>query len=242
MSNDLSCVVCMCTYNGERYLHEQITTVLSALSQNDKLFISDNGSSDRTLDIIKSFHDPRISLVVNVDFLGPVKNFNFILQAAVKEFPTYDVIVFADQDDVWERNRLEAIRSYHKSYDLVVVNAKVINGESLLIREKWFAVKNPISFIGNFIKFKCLGCVCSFRMDTLKRFLPCDSAPMHDIHFVMLHLFYHRSIFVDQCLISYRRHTDNFSTSGGKSASSFKAKFYNRLYIIIALLRYGFCK
>ena len=242
MKNDLSCIVCMCTYNGEKYLNEQITTVLDALLPNDELLISDNGSSDRTIDIIKSFNDPRISLIVNLDFLGPAQNFNFALQTVVNKFSTYDVVVFADQDDVWEKDRLDAIRDYHRLYDLVVVNAKVIDGENSVIRPKWFGVKNPISFIGNFIKFKCLGCVCSFRMDTLKRYLPCAHAPMHDIHFVMLHLYYHRSIFVDLCLISYRRHSGNFSTSGGKSGSTLTTKIYNRLYIITAVLRYGFRK
>ena len=54
--------VCMATYNGERFIKEQIDSILPQLSQDDELIISDDGSTDRTLEIIASYKDERIKV------------------------------------------------------------------------------------------------------------------------------------------------------------------------------------
>lgn len=54
--------VCMPTYNGSRYIKEQIESILKQLSPNDELIISDDGSQDATLQIIEAFHDRRIKI------------------------------------------------------------------------------------------------------------------------------------------------------------------------------------
>lgn len=56
--------VCMATYNGQKYIKEQITSILEQLGGNDELVISDDQSTDSTLDIIKSFNDERIKVFV----------------------------------------------------------------------------------------------------------------------------------------------------------------------------------
>lgn len=57
--------VCMATYNGEKYIKEQIDSILCQLSENDELIISDDRSKDRTIDIIKSYNDSRIKLYIH---------------------------------------------------------------------------------------------------------------------------------------------------------------------------------
>lgn len=57
--------VCMATYNGAEYINEQIYSILKQLSFQDELIISDDGSTDNTIDIIKNIHDNRISLFKN---------------------------------------------------------------------------------------------------------------------------------------------------------------------------------
>ena len=54
--------VCMATYNGERFIKEQIDSILPQLSEDDELIISDDGSTDRTLEIIASYKDKRIKV------------------------------------------------------------------------------------------------------------------------------------------------------------------------------------
>ena len=58
--------VCIATYNGEKYIGEQIASILKQLNANDEVIISDDGSTDATLSIIKTFQDPRIRVI-----LGP---------------------------------------------------------------------------------------------------------------------------------------------------------------------------
>jgi len=55
--------VAMATYNGEKYIYEQVKTVLKNLTENDELIISDDGSTDRTLDLIREINDRRIKII-----------------------------------------------------------------------------------------------------------------------------------------------------------------------------------
>ena len=57
--------VCLATFNGEKYLQQQIESILIQLGDNDELIISDDGSSDQTLNIIESFSDKRIHIFQN---------------------------------------------------------------------------------------------------------------------------------------------------------------------------------
>lgn len=55
--------VAMATYNGEKYIYEQVKTILNNLDENDELIISDDGSTDRTLEIVKEIKDSRIKII-----------------------------------------------------------------------------------------------------------------------------------------------------------------------------------
>jgi len=84
----------MATFNGERYLKEQLDSILSQLGDEDELIISDDGSSDKTLEIIHAYKDKRIRFFHNRR-KGIANNFENALSRARGEF-----IFLADQDDV----------------------------------------------------------------------------------------------------------------------------------------------
>ena len=67
--------VCLATYNGEKYLREQVASILPQLSEHDELVISDDGSTDRTIEILRSFHDSRLKLYNNDFRHGVAGNF-----------------------------------------------------------------------------------------------------------------------------------------------------------------------
>ena len=68
--------VCMATYNGERYIREQMESILKQLGEDDEVIVSDDGSKDHTLDIVRSFGDARIKIFENHGEHGYTKNFD----------------------------------------------------------------------------------------------------------------------------------------------------------------------
>ena len=68
--------VCIATYNGEKFIKEQLDSILHQLSDGDEIIISDDSSTDATLDIIKKYLDKRIVIIDNQKFHSPVYNFD----------------------------------------------------------------------------------------------------------------------------------------------------------------------
>ena len=66
--------VCMGTYNGEKYIREQIQSILSQLNENDEIIISDDSSTDQTISIIEEFEDLRIKLFESNTYRSPIYN------------------------------------------------------------------------------------------------------------------------------------------------------------------------
>lgn len=98
--------ILLATYNGEKYLAAQINSILSQSYKNWKLLIHDDGSHDKSLDILKSYVDrypDKIELIEDGISTGSAKNnFNFLLSLSKAPY-----VAFCDQDDVWLENRLE---------------------------------------------------------------------------------------------------------------------------------------
>lgn len=98
-------IVLMATYNGEKYLSEQIDSIVNQTHTNWELWIRDDCSQDSTLDIIKKYTaiDSRIRLYSdNLKNLGPVRNFGTLLENV--QFEQY--VMFSDQDDVWMSSKI----------------------------------------------------------------------------------------------------------------------------------------
>ncbi|OUC60285.1 glycosyltransferase [Acinetobacter seifertii] len=80
MSN-IKISVCMATYNGEKYIKEQLVSILKQISETDEVIISDDSSVDNTLNIIKSINDSRVKVYRNC-FRNVIKNFEFSISKA----------------------------------------------------------------------------------------------------------------------------------------------------------------
>ena len=87
--------VCMASYNGEKYIKEQLESILPQLGEDDDLIISDDGSKDNTYEIIRQFGDKRIKYIMNTGKHGSTYNFQNALKNA-----DADIYFLADQDDV----------------------------------------------------------------------------------------------------------------------------------------------
>ena len=92
------------TYNVQAYIEQAIQSALDQTVQNIEIIVTDDASTDNTVQIIKSMKDPRIHLTINKNNFGPSYSRNLAIQKATGEW-----IALLDGDDWWEKNRLERI-------------------------------------------------------------------------------------------------------------------------------------
>ena len=107
MNNKNTVTVFMSTYNGEKYLEQQIESILHQEHVKVKLFIRDDGSKDNTIKILRKYSKLSNIHVIYGDNIGYAKSFLKIIEN--NEYTSY--YSFSDQDDIWLPNKLhEAIR------------------------------------------------------------------------------------------------------------------------------------
>ncbi|HOF62870.1 MAG TPA: glycosyltransferase [Dermatophilaceae bacterium] len=94
--------VCLATYNGQRYLDEQLRSILDQLGPDDEVIISDDASTDDTLSVARAARDRRVRILDLTDRVGYSKNFERAVSAA-----TGEIIFLSDQDDVWLPGKVE---------------------------------------------------------------------------------------------------------------------------------------
>lgn len=225
--------VCMATYNGEKYIKEQIDSILLQLSNSDELIISDDNSTDNTINIIKQILDSRIKLFFNSE-KGYTSNFENALNKVQG-----DIIFLSDQDDMWLPNKVEVCLKELESYDFVVSDCAMINTNNEIISDSYFGVRSvKKSQLGNLVKFGFLGCCLAFRADILKKALPFPANRRlctHDNWLFLVGAFLFKYKVLDDKLIHYRRHSNNFSTLISKSSLWFKIKY--RVYLCFFLIK-----
>ena len=225
--------VCIPTYNGEKFLKPQIDSVLSQLSQNDEIIVSDDGSSDNTIEILKSYKDRRIKIFKN-SRKGVISNIENALQQSIGEY-----IFLCDQDDVWVENKVSIMIKAMVESDLVVSDCYVTDQNLNIIYEsfykqnnsktnKWLALlKNPY-----------LGCCMAFKRKVLDAALPFPAKmPMHDIWIGNVAAFKSQIKFISDKLIFYRRHGNNTSTASAPTKASLIKQLNYRLPIVSGLFR-----
>lgn len=224
--------VCLASYNGELFIKEQVDSILPQLSENDEIIISDDSSTDKTIQIINSYNDNRIKLYINKNSKSPATNFENALRQAKGDY-----IFLCDQDDVWFPDKVETVMSYFNKYDLIVTDCNVVNGDLELIEESFFrSLNSGTGFWKNFIKNRYLGCCMAFKREVLDYALPFPSAiAMHDIWIGLLVELKGKPFFLNKPLILYRRHDNNASFGGGKSKNSLFYKIKYRTILLIDL-------
>lgn len=229
--------VCMAVYNGEKFIKQQIESILKQLATNDELIISDDGSTDETLRIVNDFRDCRIKLISNTQKHGFIENFENTLCHA-----SGDYIFLSDQDDIWEVNKIERCLYFLQRYDMVVHNALLVNYKGDSLNKNYFdTLHTSNGFLYNFYKTRFLGCSMAFKRKVLVECLPFPkNIVAHDYWIGMYWLFkYHQNVyFSEEVLMRYRRHGGNVSTSSEKSNNSFFYKVLTkRLFLLEAVIK-----
>lgn len=226
--------VCIATYNGERYLREQLDSILPQLSEGDEIVISDDGSTDHTVEIIKSYQSEKIILLENHASKSPVSNFENALRHAKNE-----VIFLADQDDVWENDKVRIMLEHLKSYQLVISDASIIDSEGTMTAASFFKLNGSRpGLLKNLMRNSYIGCTMAFDRTILRHALPFpEETPMHDWWIGLVAELFGKVYFCEMSLVRYRRHADNASASAGRSPNTFIEKLKMRYHLVLNLVR-----
>lgn len=217
--------VCLACYNGEKHIMAQLDSILPQLTLNDEVIISDDGSTDNTINIITSYRDNRIKILYS-NKKNLISNFENALKKA-----TGDIIFLSDQDDIWFKDKVLKYKKYLKKNMLVFSNASMFNGEDVKTSKLFFETKtNKTGILNNLIKVKFLGATLAFKKEVLNRALPFPkNLPMHDIWIGLIAETMGNTFYIDEPLIYYRRHENTASSTGGKSENSIFTKINMRI-------------
>jgi glycosyltransferase involved in cell wall biosynthesis len=226
--------VCMATYNGADYLQPQIDSILSQLADDDELIISDDSSTDATVEIIQKMGDKRIRLLEGNTFRNPIFNFEHALQQASGQ-----IIFLADQDDIWLPDKVKTMTEALTGCDLVVSDCAMIDETGKVVQPSFYAMRRPgPGFWKNFHKNSYLGCCMAFRAQVLEWALPFPkNVPMHDIWLGQVAEMFGKTRFCQEVLVHYRRHGLNVSPELDQSPFSLLQKIRFRFNLIYRLLQ-----
>ena len=226
--------VCIATYNGEKYIKDQLLSILCQIDNYDEIIVSDDSSTDETLNIIRSINDNRIRILDNNKYQSPIYNFENAIKHA-----NGDYIFLSDQDDVWLPDRIKLMKTYLDNYCLVISDCKIVDSLLNVTNESFFKLCNSgKGFWKNLIKNSYIGCCMAFKKDLLKYVLPFPkNLPMHDIWIGLLAELNGDVLFIDTPLLLYRRHGTNASSSGEESKYSLYYKVEYRLLLLLDILK-----
>lgn len=224
----------MATYNGEKYIKEQLSSILDQISENDEIVISDDSSHDNTISIILSFQDKRIVLLKDQMFRSPIYNFENALRHSNGEY-----IILADQDDLWLPGRVERILPLFNDYDLILNDCTIVDEKLLPIHNSFFnIVKAKPGLFRNLTRSSpYIGCCMAFKREILKMAIPFPkNIPMHDFWIGIIAEVHYKVKFLTEPLLLYRRHASNASITSVKSTNSFFKKISFRVQILKSLI------
>lgn len=223
--------VCMASYNGERYIQEQINSILPQLGALDELIISDDGSTDSTRDLIKDYlSDSRVKLIDGPK-RGLIKNFEHVISESKGDY-----VFLADQDDVWLPDKVSEMMKAFKADPTVLVvvsDLTIVDGELQIIEDSYFSYKGVrVGTLVNILRNTYIGAGMAFRKELKRKILPFPkNIPMHDMWIgisagggVAL---------VNKKLTLYRRHDKN--NSQVETTSSLLQKIKWRFHLIESL-------
>lgn len=220
-------VVLLSTYNGEKYLKEQIDSVLAQEGVNVHLVIRDDGSKDATTEILKRYvtEYSNIELLIE-DNCGAEGSFNKLCLYA-RENIQGNYYAFCDQDDVWESQKLflavEALKSCPQQLpNLYFSNLKMVDANLKYMRDMFAEGEVDVSKRMALLQIFTYGCTCVFNRQALTDYcLSVFDNFYHDCWMFIICAFLGNVYYDKNGYILYRQHSDNLSGEKGKGIRLF---------------------
>ncbi|WP_432462976.1 glycosyltransferase [Agarivorans sp. QJM3NY_33] len=218
--------ILMSTYNGQRFLKQQIDSVLAQCDVNVTLFVRDDGSSDNTKVILKSYNNNFEN--VNVIFggnVGVARSFIDLTVHVYKNFAPFDYYSFCDQDDFWLPSKLKSVNEIMiNAWPCLAVSRFYVSNEKLMVLKK-STLTNKFELGNLIVEGQVPGCAMHFNYSLLEIYVNVVSTPegkntyIHDYLLLIIASLKGRVIITDSEEMHYRQHDNNVigSTYGGVS-------------------------
>ncbi len=203
----------MSTYNGAKYLQEQMDSIVhQTVAQDLHVYVRDDGSTDNTIELLKTYKDKVQMTIVSGKNLGPPKSFwELFTDPNIRA----DYYAFCDQDDIWDLDKIEkgikAIKE-KKGPMLWCSNCRVIDSDNLIKKEKYHESDPVFTLASQIVCGTIQGCAMllnnKLRSMIIEKQL--ESIPMHDFA-VLTHAIHLNCIEYDSLpSVSYRIHEKNY--------------------------------
>ncbi|MCI3028746.1 glycosyltransferase family 2 protein [Desemzia sp. C1] len=211
--------VLLSTYNGEKYLRKQIDSLLTQKNVDIFILIRDDGSTDRTVEILKEYKNSGRVEYYAGENVGYGKSF-LNLTLKVKEFNmNSDYYAFCDQDDIWEEEKtykaIEKLEVFPEDKpNLYFSNLNYVNDEGEFLKQKDYS-EMKISLGSSFVRHRVAGCTMVFNrkllfFSNIVNLEDCNKKVEHDSWIYKLCISLGGNIiFDDKSYIKYRQHDDN---------------------------------
>ncbi len=217
--------ILLATYNGEKYLREQIDSILNQTHTEFRLLISDDGSTDGTRDILNEYKekDSRIEVFMQDNNLGVVKNFEFLLKNVEAKY-----YMFSDQDDIWKETKIEkSLNKIEEGFDLVYSDLEVVDENLNVTYSSYWKLKGIYNKIKKYNNFESLylnnfvtGCTIISKKELMDSFMPLPNTSKFVLHDYWISLILSQNgkiSYIEEPLIKYRQHKNNKVGSKKKS-------------------------
>ena len=234
--------VALCTYNGARFIEEQLLSILNQQLPVGEIVIRDDASSDETLPIVlaiaKAHPEITWDIKQNPETIGITKNFESALYAC-----RGDIVFLSDQDDLWGVEKTQKIITFfiqHPAISLVFSDAELIDETGKIISDKTLfdicGLRDLLSAWNSGLQFeienvlqRLLGATIAVRRTFLQKSLPFhpEVKNYHDGQLAFLSVVDNCNGYVDDCLIKYRIHSNNVIGLGGNAGGRLSGKVIN---------------
>ena len=211
--------ILLATYNGKKYIRELLDSLCNQTYKNIRILVCDDCSNDDTVSIIRKYmeQDSRIILFQNKENIGSNKTFEYLLKKVESKY-----FMFADQDDVWNIDKVEL--TYNKliseKADLVFTDLEVVDENLNTINKSFNKLKKY-----NYIINKCIkngydleilhntitGCTILSKKKWIKEILliPENKNILYDYWLGLIVALKGKIVYLDKPTIKYRQHINN---------------------------------
>lgn len=215
--------IAMATYNGQKYLSEQLDSIFAQTHKNIELVVVDDGSTDNTLNILYEYQKSYSNLRVlpNEFNMGVIKSFEKAVSLSAGDY-----IALADQDDVWFPEKIEELLNNIGDNLLIHSDAVLVDDHLNILQPSHFAwgkQANKASFFDYLMNSNVTGCTAMFSRELVELAVPLKSYNLpHDWYFSYYAAYCGRIKLYLKPLVYYRQHAINVSGAKKKTFAQYR--------------------